>query len=167
MESEMTIPFKVIRDWESEMYLRSPKFNNTDFDYWLIASLTYMEALRHDFKERYHMQLWVIAPSQVPEIRRDGYLGSTGLNDEEWAVVDSGDQEGMVEYLVESGCGVIVWSKSGNNKATLLTELRKEAEIVNLLFGFYLDRPVNMIGTTGWDMLTGDVMAGLNRKVAA
>ena len=159
----MTISFKVIRDWDSEMYLRSPKFNNGEFEYWLVAQLMYLEHYGNQFKEKYHMALWVVAPGQVPEARRDEYLSSAGLNDGEWVAVESGDQERLVEFLVEMGCGVIVWNRSGDNKATLLAELRKEAALVNLLFDFYMDKPVNGIGTTGWEMLTGDLMAGEKR----
>lgn len=42
-------------------------------------------------------------------------------------------------------------------------EAKEEAKQVKMLLGFYLDAPINMLGSTGWDFLDGDVTAGLKR----
>ena len=40
---------------------------------------------------------------------------------------------------------------------------RQEARQCEFLFGFYLDRPVNRIGTTGWEALRGDLTSAIDR----
>lgn len=45
----------------------------------------------------------------------------------------------------------------GNNEDELLTEAKKQAIPLKGLIGFYLDRPQNAIGSTGWDFLRGDI----------
>jgi hypothetical protein len=45
-----------------------------------------------------------------------------------------------------------------------MQQCRKEADILTgIMFGFNMDSPKNGIGSTGWDLLRGDVMAGLRR----
>lgn len=154
--------FTKIRDWEDQVMWRSHKHNNGEFDFWITIKLLYLEDYK-DFAEKYHMQMMVIAPSQVPPETRDSYLGSLGLNEFEQERAASSD-EGLVEFLCESGCGAPVWSELGNNKQTLYKEAKQQAMLVGrIFFGFYMDKYVNMIGTTGWDMLKGDVEAGLRR----
>lgn len=51
----------------------------------------------------------------------------------------------------------------GNNKGELLKAARKELLGVDMLFGFYMDRPLNAIGSTGWDFIKGDITAGFRK----
>jgi len=49
-----------------------------------------------------------------------------------------------------------------------LAEAKHEAEVqAGMIFGFAMDRPQNAIGSTGWDLIKGDTLAGLNRYKAA
>jgi len=32
-----------------------------------------------------------------------------------------------------------------------------------MFFGFMMDKPINRIGSTGWDFIKGDINAGLKR----
>ena len=156
------VRFTKVSDDDTEAYWQSNKLSNGDFDYWIVAQLMYLEDYELEgIEEKYAMQLLVVAPSKVPIERRDDYLSSLGLRDDEFDLADEGSEKETAFFLVESGCAVGVWAKYGNNKRELYTEAVAEAQGVQMLFGFYMDRPVNMIGTTGWDMLTGDIMAGL------
>ena len=69
----------------------------------------------------------------------------------------------LVEALHSYGVYTPVWSKDGNNCARLMREARQEARQCEFLFGFYLDRPVNRIGTTGWESLRGDLTSAIDR----
>jgi len=45
----------------------------------------------------------------------------------------------------------------------LMKEARQQARQCDCLLGFYLDRAVNRIGTTGWESLRGDLTSALDR----
>jgi len=47
------------------------------------------------------------------------------------------------------------------------TQAKHEAQLANMLFGFYMDKAVNRIGTTGWEAIKGDLTAGLARTIAS
>jgi hypothetical protein len=36
-----------------------------------------------------------------------------------------------------------------------MKEARKESQLINMLFGFYMDRPENGIGQDGWGLIAG------------
>lgn len=161
----MAVRFVKVLDWDTETYFRSNKLNNSEFDYWLVGKLYYMDLLTGDFPHTYHIEIMAIAPSEVPFDVRDGALSSLGMDDEELDEIDNGNVEKLVMALAEAGIGAFLWKNNGNNKKELLKEMRQEAQLIETLFGFYMDRPENMIGSTGWDFIKGDVMAGLNRRM--
>ena len=64
-----------------------------------------------------------------------------------------------VEALHSQGVKTVVWSQGGNNFRKLMAACRRFANTeLELVFGFVMDRPVNRIGTTGWEALRGDVL---------
>lgn len=60
-----------------------------------------------------------------------------------------------LEVLISEGMFALVKQEMGNNLASLLKEVREEIPSLTFLFGFYMDRPQNMIGATGWDLMAG------------
>ena len=68
--------------------------------------------------------------------------------------------------LKEYGIAATVWQKQGRNKTNLMREAREELHKADMLFGFYMDRPQNAIGSTGWDCIKGDTTGGYRHKSA-
>ena len=138
----------------------SEKLNNGEFDYWLVMELiNWHEAVGEDeAPAMYHVALSVISPQEAePELQRAA---------ESWgiAVEELDTDEKKIECLHSYGVYVPIWQQDGNNYRKLMTACRKFArQEASILFGFIMDRPVNQIGTTGWEALRGDLLAGLNR----
>jgi hypothetical protein len=163
----MEIRMRKVWNIDTETYYQSPKLNQGEFDYWLIGKVYYLEKLMKNADKKYHVEIMVVAPSQPTEEVRDSYLSGLGLDDEGWEEFEKrNDEAEMARLLAETGCGATVWRELGNNLAKLLKAMREQADLIELLFGFYLDKYVNRIGTTGWDMLKGDIRAGVNRRAA-
>jgi len=77
---------------------------------------------------------------------------------------DSLDDLMKVELLASYGVYAVLSRHDGNNYRAVLKEARKEAYMASaLMFGFYMDRPQNRIGSTGWDTIQGNLLAGLDR----
>lgn len=63
--------------------------------------------------------------------------------------------------LAEYGTKATLWEQCGNSSDELLTKANTELSLVHMLGGFYLDKPQNALGSTGWDFMRGDILAGL------
>lgn len=141
------------------MYI-SNRQNNGEFDYWLVLTLVvWAEAVgdreAEEIGATYNLTLCVVSPQQAGE-------------DNVEQAMDGWDQETPTEEqkaaaLAEYGVYAQVWNKNGNNLRALLQEGHKEAGLVQMLFGFYMDRRVNQIGTTGWEALKGDYDSAIKR----
>jgi hypothetical protein len=136
----------------------SNKLNNGEFDYWLVVELLDMEEHVGEREARemggkYHISISVVSPSEA---------GNKNLNAaaESWGAevkVKDMTAETKVEMLSDYGVKATVWQKAGSNAKKLLKAARDEAVKVEGLFGFYMDRPLNRIGNTGWDFIRGDI----------
>ena len=71
----------------------------------------------------------------------------------------------FIEYeaMIEQGLYAPLWNKSGNNLKKLLSEANERLQIIYIMFGFFMDKHVNMIGDTGWDWIAGDIGASMRR----
>jgi len=70
----------------------------------------------------------------------------------------------QVEALHGYGISVPAWSENGNNVRKLLKAAKRQAQVVAGMFGFYMDGPVNRIGTSGWEAVKGNILAGIGIK---
>jgi hypothetical protein len=142
----------------------SRKLNNGEFDYYLVMDVLNWEDVDSDAVKthgHYCVSLYSVSPSEA---------GADGLK----SAYDSCGWDGtedflklplaQVEALVSYGTYTQVWSVSGNNLSKLMRECRKQADLVNGLYGFYMDRPVNRIGTSGWDAQRGNILGGLKKE---
>ena len=152
------VRLSLISDYDEDTYWRSNRLNNGEFDYWLVVHVQDVTDY-HDMPFNYIGTVMVVAPSQVSASTRDHYLSSLGLEDDP----DSMKPADLAMLLAETGCGACVMQITGRNRARITRAAKQECQAIEMLFGFYLDRPVNRIGTTGWDMLQGNLLAGLNR----
>lgn len=140
----------------------SPKLNNGEFDYWLVLELTNMhEATGEERGDKYVVELCAVSPTQAGD-NLDKAFECCGIpvgdaaRDNEFA---------QVECLHSYGVRAVLVSRSGNNAHKLMREVKREP--VDGLFGFYMDRPENRIGSTGWELLRGDLDSALSRVIAS
>ena len=156
----------------------SRKLNNGDFDYWLVLEVSNMkDATGDESAETYNVMLCAVSPDAMSKETFDSAWKSWGMGKtfEEWQnelaerfnTQPSHAARIMAEARVEvayDGGRALLWQDSGNNLKKLLTEAHKHADTEgDFLFGFAMDRAQNRIGSTGWDCITGDMLAGLRR----
>lgn len=146
----------------------SNKQSNGEFDYWFVLELFNWEDSvgEREAKERgqrYFVELRVVAPSEVPEEHR---RKAVRYCDEAYSLnLDAISSENMVEMIDQYGVHAVVFSVGGNNAKKLLKRAKEQANVMEAFtFGFVMDRPRNALGSTGWDFIKGDVMAGLHRQ---
>ncbi len=142
----------------------SQKCNNGEFDYWFVMSLinwedSVGEQEAEEVGAKYNVSLKVISPSEF--VDKEGALRSSGI-DQSW---DELDEKMQVELIESYSGGAQIFSENGNNFRKLFKAAREKAYTSEMLFGFVMDKPQNAIGSTGWDFLKGDIMAGLTRYV--
>jgi len=145
----------------------STRQSNGEFDYYFVIELlNWRETVgeREAPAETYNISLSVVSPQEAQD-KIGAALDCCGITE---AMLQSATGNGyrdsvLVEALYTYGVHTPVWSKDGNNWRALMGEARQEAGQCEFLFGFYLDRPVNRIGTTGWESLRGDLTSALDR----
>ena len=139
----------------------SPRQNNGEFDYWLVLELiNWHDAVgKKEAPAHYNVSLSVVSPQEAGAENLAQAKECCGWED---GVRGIPSEEIAVEMLHSYGVSAPVWSKDGNNYRQLMREAHKETIGISCLFGFYMDRPVNMLGSTGWDFIRGNITAGLS-----
>jgi hypothetical protein len=140
----------------------SNKQNNGEFDYWFILDvIDWIDAVgEREAPAKWAVEVNVVSPSEAGPENMEKAFSSMGMDFDEEV---KARPEVQAEVLSDYGIHAPVWCKSGNNLRMLMREARKQAKLSEFLFGFMLDRPVNRIGTTGWEAMRGDITAGLTR----
>ena len=145
----------------------SNKQNNGEFDYYFVIELmNWKEAVgeREAPAETYNVCLSVVSPMQAGEKNLKEAYSCCGIDEEMVANAGKNLAEIQVEALHAYAGGVPVWQGNGNNWRELMKEAKKEAQNCEGFFGFYLDKPVNALGETGWERLRlADVKEVLDR----
>lgn len=166
----MTIKFKFLTgdiNWqEYGGKFISKKLNNGDFDYWLILSVDNLhECMDENHPNKYLVSVNAIAPSELPEKEIESALQSMGQEDLSPAeFTKKYGMLGLLEAISGYMGGAMIFYDEGNNLRKLMKNAREQAEEMGVfLFGFAMDRTMNRIGSTGWDILRGDITAGLYR----
>jgi hypothetical protein len=135
----------------------SQKLNNGDFDYFLVIDFRNMDEDmgRHN---RGHPKYWAglsaVSPQQAGEKNIQAAFDCRGITKVKMFDVSELNQ---VDCLHDYSGFVGLWNGKCNNARALLRQARREAQVCEGLFGFYMDRPVNQIGTTGWEAIKGDL----------
>lgn len=128
----------------------SERLNNGDFDYWLVIRIDNMWELTGDEEgEQYHATISAVAPSQVSKDKIKRAKQSCGR--------EIGDGLDIIDALFVYGIRAVLWGEEGSDADALKVQAESQAIAVNALFGFYMDRPQNWIGNTGWDVIGGFV----------
>jgi len=147
---------RVLYDWDSEKVSVSRQWNNGDWNLRLAMKVVYMEEyLPEDEVEEYgKYEVSILAVS--PEAAKDQLqraLDSMGMDDEDLRNIPLLEYESLLQY----GIYATLWHKAGNNIKKLITEANKELPIIQMMFGFYMDRYQNRIGNDGWDFISGNI----------
>lgn len=142
----------------------SPKFNHGDWDYWLVMEvLNWDEATSDTSQGKYSVSVFAVSPEAAGESKLREAVKSMGFERDEvatWLATD----EAKVEVLHGYGIKAQLWSENGNNLAKLMLKAKRDLYTINgMLFGIFMDSPQNGIGSTGWDLIAGNTMAGLER----
>lgn len=128
-------------------WMSNPQSNGEFTYYFVVELINWVESVgeRDAPKEKYNLSLSVVSPEQAGEENmRKAYNDCDMLID---------TPEMQVEALHAYAGGVPIWNSNGNNWQKLMKQARKEALVASMLIGFYLDRPVNRMGETGWEAL--------------
>jgi len=136
-----------------------------DFRYWLVMDVRPNEDWEYGDKKdpKYYVSLAVVSPEAADPGELQRAIDSWGIPDDELPRYMA-DPMFLVECLHSYGVAAYVWQGHGNNLSALMKEARREAQLASgIMFGFYMDRAQNMIGSTGWDTVRGDLLAGLRR----
>lgn len=143
----------------------SPKLNNGDFDYWLVLEfINWLDATGELYDDHeFLVELSAVSPEEAGDKLDDAY--SCNGFDDDFLAGFNGDALDRINIEALSSYGVVshLWSESGDDSEALLKKAKQSALIVSGLFGFFMDVPQNRIGSTGWDTISGDLLAGLNR----
>jgi hypothetical protein len=143
----------------------SRKLNNSEFDYWLILEVINLkEACGEDEPLTYNVSVSAIAPSQLSNKTITSAIESCGWNDitTKEELIKKYSYSALIEVISDYMGGAVIFDTSGNNLSKLLKEAHKEAYLMGyFLFGFAMDKNQNQIGSSGWDILQGNLLAGI------
>lgn len=156
------LQWETVWDIDSEYVQRMIQPIESDHPVYLFLRLMYWEAYvsERELKEigfKYHISLVASSPGFAGDKNILQALES-GIGEENLKEMS---QSEIAWELVQYGTTATLWQKQGNNKRQLIREAKRESLAINTLFGFYVDRPQNAIGSTGWDFMAGDIMRGL------
>lgn len=130
----------------------SQRLNNGEFDYWLVINvINWLDYERHP-ENTYSVELQAVSPDSVSQADKDRAISSSCG----WDSLDESNPLDMVQVLSEHGIFAQLWDASGNNIAKLMQAARHEAQLIEMLFGFYMDRPENRLGQDGWGLIRGE-----------
>ncbi len=123
---------------------------------------------------RYGASIVCVNPKMAGKKGVKAMLESMGL-DEEWEeevweqldlgakAVREGKRNGLEQMLIEYGTCATYFETSGNSKSDVTRKVLQQLKAFTVVAGFYLDAPQNRIGSSGWEFMKGDIMAGLDR----
>lgn len=138
------------------------KLNNGDFDYYIVIEFINMhEATGDEKQDKYSVSIQAVSTTEAGEKNIKSALDCCGIDIE--TIPQEHRETAIIEVLSTYGVYATLKTLSGNNYRKVLTQAHKELQAITCLFGFYMDRPENRIGSTGWDMIKGNVLAGLSK----
>ncbi len=138
----------------------SQKLTTEEFSYWLVLQIQNMTTLGDwpgDDDKVWWAGLSVVTLDLLPEAERHAaeaeVLWQAGVDAQTWAACSESDKAAAL--FENGGRHVMVWQTGTSNPLTSMLLARKQAEMVESLLGWYLDKPINRMDTTGWDFLKG------------
>jgi hypothetical protein len=156
----------ILEDGDYNRISISDTWNNGDFTLRFAVKTTYMEEYLTESEledtDKYQIEILAVSPQAAKKSMKKAY-DSMGIDADDLAIYKK-NRLFPYQALLEYGIYATLWTKSGNDQDDLEAEATKQLDIIHMLFGFYMDRPENQIGSDGWDFIKGDILAGLNRQ---
>ena len=132
----------------------SQRLHNGNWPYYLFIKLIDMEDAAGE--EGFLVEIVAASPRAAGKKNVDKAIESSGISDDVKLT-----PELKAQLLADYGCAASLWNKydkTAQDGNILLAEAKKEAEAIQMLFGFYMDKPENMMGATGWDFIRGNLV---------
>lgn len=125
-------------------------FNNSEFDYqFLVKKIDLMEACGENGT------LVTFEVSKTPK-----FTSIEKLNDIKKCFGFESIEEIVTEDICEYGLCVPIESKTCYSEKEIedtINAFSEQIPTINMMFSFYMDKPVNRIGNNGWDLLDGNI----------
>lgn len=147
-------------NWEKYggQFIVDEKFNNGEFDYYLIIDfINVAEATGDEMEKPYAVEISAVAPSELSKEQINGAFESMGVDTPEERKRIMEDKKALAGILAEYGLKANMYGESGKDSKELMNNAKKQIPSITGLFGFYMDKRMNAIGNTGWDFIKGDI----------
>jgi hypothetical protein len=156
--------FAEVRNDDSGITWISGKWNESDWPVRFVLKLEYSDYWSEEMAKdigKYMISVWAIAPQALVDAGNlESTLATIGMTVERF---DSLNCRSQAEVLADLSAGARLYYKSGNNKHKLVRDARKEMRAITFMFGFYMNRPINAIGATGWDFIRGNSLGSRHK----
>ena len=157
-DGTVTEPANLTWTQMDQEHLVSQKLHNGDWAYHLVIHIT---DLKHACGEEGFMaQVVAVSAEAAGEENVKTALEGCGLED-----TSKLGEQAVAVILCDDGCSAPLWFQTEPTERAVVKMAKPEAERINMLFGMYMDKPMNRIGSTGWDFIRGNVMAGLDKAL--
>jgi hypothetical protein len=172
--------FKVFSDGDSDKVLISTKpMTDSDHPVWFVIRIMYTEEWDSEWAAKngkYNVEIHAAGHEWAERKELESAARSIGMEMEQF---DGLAPDVKAVLLMEYGISACLWQRSGNNVNQLVKAAKhniwpdnrsknRETKIIgSIMFGFTMDQPLNMIGSTGWDFIRGDILAGLKKHEEA
>lgn len=126
----------------------SKMLNSGEFDYYLYIRVYDWKETTGEDSPKYVVALSAVSPQLNPD-ETARQFADNGIKEEYQ------DDHTAVKLLESYGRATPLWNEGGNNITALLKMARDEADKIARLFDFYMNRPCNLAGWSGWRFLGG------------
>lgn len=147
----------------------SKKFNNGDWDYWMVMEVMNwndVDSSAVNELGQYNVTLSVVSPQAAGKENIAKAMDACGLTEDSLEGRKGSMMQMVVECLHSYGIKTTLFEESGSNLTKLMKDARAEANKINMLFGFYMDKQQNAIGDSGWDFVAGNIGGALQRRAS-
>lgn len=155
-------PLKVTKDSDDAKNWTSEVYKDSNWPLVFIIRCQYCEYWDSEWAKqgKYHFSINAVSPKAAKK-KIDSACQSMSMSREDF---DKYPIEVQAEILLDYGTAATLWQRQGNNMGKLLKAAKEELGVIWIMFGFYMDKPLNAIGSTGWDWIRGDILGGLKKR---
>lgn len=161
IENTQNLPeFLTSRGWDGEYdedgtILISKFIIDADFPVYLVITVTnWHEATGERDDPEWEVSLKAVSPAAVDDKVRASALESSGMDLEEAKSLEERILW-LIEALTDYGATAPIADFRSDDANAAVLAARQEAVLAQSLLGFYMDRKVNAMGSTGWQFIQG------------
>ena len=145
---------RTLYDFGSEAVYISKNLHNGDWNYRLAIRVLCLSEYDSECPDKWNVTILAASPEAAGTENLNRAIASLGMSEDDlksYKTLPLFQYEALISY----GIFACLWDKSGNNLKKLMRGARDELKLIELLFGFYMDRPENRIGQNGWNLISG------------